>query len=103
MTFLRRHRVTVVLFGLAVLVAILVAYQIKKQQAAAVPRRQVEIVVGVVKPIRKDLEVKLNYTADISADKQVAIFPKVSGYIKRLAGERGDFVREGQLLVEVEA
>ena len=50
-----------------------------KQQAAAVPRRQVEIVVGVTKPLRKDLDVKLAYTPDVLPNEQVAIFPKVSG------------------------
>lgn len=103
MSFLRRHRVFAVLLGLGVLVTVLVAERIRKQQAAAVPRRQLEIVVGVTKPVRKDLDVKLAYTADVSPQKQVAIFAKVSGYIKRLGADLGDFVREGQLLVEVEA
>ncbi len=103
MTFLRKNRVFVVLVALGVLVVTLVGYRIKKQQAAAVPRRQLEIVVGVVKPIRKDLDVKLAYTADVLPQKQVAIFAKVSGYIKRLGAEPGDFVRESQLLVEIEA
>ena len=49
MAFLRRHRVLVVLLGLGVLVSVLVGYRIKKQQAAALPRRQLEIVVGVTK------------------------------------------------------
>jgi hypothetical protein len=48
MAFLRRHRVLVVLLGLGVLVTVLVGYRIKKQQAAAVPRRQLEVVVGVI-------------------------------------------------------
>lgn len=103
MAFLRRHRVVVVLVALGVLVAVLAAYRIWKQQAAAVPRRQLEVVVGVTKPVRKDLDVKLAYTADVLPQKQVAIFAKVSGYIKRLGADLGDFVREGQLLVEVEA
>jgi HlyD family secretion protein len=47
--------------------------------------------------------VKLAYTADVLPQKQVAIFAKVSGYIKRLGAELGDFVRESQLLVEIEA
>jgi len=103
MTFLRRHRVFVVLLALGVLVTLLVAERVRKQQASAVPRRQLEIVVGVTMPVRKDLDVKLAYTADVLPQKQVAIFAKVSGYIKRLGAELGDFVREGQLLVEVEA
>ena len=78
MGFLRRHRVLVVLLGLGVLVSVLVGYRIKKQQAAAVPRRQLEIVVGVTKPVRKDLDVKLAYTADVLPNKQVAIFATAS-------------------------
>jgi RND family efflux transporter MFP subunit len=103
MSLLRRYRVPVVLVALAVVVVVLVGYRIKKQQAAAVPRRQIEIVVGVTNPIQKDLDVKLAYTADVLANRQVAIFPKVSGYIKRLGAERGDLVSAGQLLVEIEA
>lgn len=103
MAFLRRNRVFLVLVALGVLVVTLVAHRIRKQQAAAVPRRQLEIVVGVVKPVRQNLDVKLAYTADVLPAKQVAIFSKVSGYIKSLGAERGDFVREGQLLVEIEA
>src|SRR5206468_3150092 len=58
---------------------------------------------GVITPIRKDLDVKLAYTADVLPNQQVAIFSKVSGYIKRLGADLGDFVKEGQLVVEVEA
>jgi membrane fusion protein (multidrug efflux system) len=103
MTFLRRHRVFVVLLALGVVVTVLVAQRIRRQQAAAVSRRQVEIVVGVATPVRKDLDVKLAYTADIVPNQQVAVFSKVSGYIKRLGADLGDHVKEGQLLVEIEA
>src|SRR5262249_61701240 len=103
MAFLRRHRVLVVLLGLGVIIAVLVGYRIKKQQAAAVPRRQLEIVVGVAKPVRKDLDVKLAYTADVLPNKQVAIFPQVSGYIMGLGAELGEFVKPGQRLGEIEA
>ena len=103
MAFIRRHRVVVVLLALGVLVTSLVAHRIWKQQAAAVPRRQLEVVVGVAKPLRKDLDVKLAYTADVLPYQQVAIFSKVSGYIKRLGADLGDVVKKDQLLVEVEA
>ena len=103
MAFIRRHRVVVVLLALGVLVTSLVAHRIWKQQAAAVPRRQLEVVVGVAKPLRKDLDVKLAYTADVLPYQQVAIFSKVSGYIKRLGADLGDHVKKDQLLVEIEA
>jgi membrane fusion protein (multidrug efflux system) len=102
MAFFHRHRVGAVLLVLAVVVGGLVAFRLTNQQARAVPRRQFEVVVGVTKPVKKDLEVKLAYTADMLPDKQVAIFPKVSGYIRRIGVERGDLVKPGQLLVEIE-
>ena len=79
MAFFRRHRVFIVLVALGVLITVLVGYRIWKQQAAAVPQRQLEVVVGVAKPVRKDLDVKLAYTADVLPNQQVAIFSKVSG------------------------
>ena len=103
MSFLRRHRVPVVLVALGVVILVLVGYRIKKQQADAVHRRSFEVVVGVVKPIVKDLDVKLAYTADVLPLQQVSVFAKVNGYIKRLGADLGDFVKEGQLLVEVDA
>jgi membrane fusion protein (multidrug efflux system) len=102
MSFLHRHRVGLVLVILGIVVAGLVAVRLKGQQARAVTRQQFEVVVGVRLPARKDVELKLAYTADVLPDKQVAIFSKASGYIRRIAVERGEFVRPGQLLVEIE-
>ncbi len=52
--------------------------------------------------MRRDLDIKLTFTADIVAAQQAAIFSKVSGYIRRIHADRGDFVKAGQLLVEVD-
>lgn len=99
---LRRYRVGIVLVGLLVVLGMLVAYRLKDQQARAVPRARGDALVGVVKPERRDLEVKVASTADVLPAKQAAIFSKVSGYIRRIHADRGDFVREGQLLVEID-
>ena len=53
-------------------------------------------------PERRDLEVTLAYTGDILANRQTGIFAKTSGYIRKLHVEKGDFVKAGQLLVEIE-
>lgn len=102
MELLRRYRVRLVLVGMAVLVGVLVAYKLKDQQARAVTRSRPDVLVGVVSPQRRDLEVKLTFTADVLPAKQAAIFSKVSGYIRRIHADRGDFVRAGQLLVEID-
>jgi len=56
----------------------------------------------VVAPLRKNLEVRVASTADILPTKQAAIFSKVSGYIRKMHADRGDFVKEGQVLVEID-
>jgi membrane fusion protein (multidrug efflux system) len=102
MRLLKRHRVGLVLLGLLVLIGTLVVYRLKDQQARAVTRARPDVLVGVLSPTRRDLDVKLTFTADILAAQQAAIFSKVSGYIRRIHADRGDFVKAGQLLVEVD-
>ncbi|HUM14589.1 MAG TPA: efflux RND transporter periplasmic adaptor subunit [Candidatus Nitrosotalea sp.] len=102
MRLLRRHRVGLVLLGLLVLIAFLVVYRFRDQQARAVTRARPDVLVGVLSPVRRDLDVRLAFTADILPVQQAAIFSKVSGYIRRIHADRGDFVKTGQLLVEID-
>ena len=102
MQVMRRYSVRLTLLGLLVLVGLLVVYRIKDQQARAVTRARPDVVVGTVLPERRDMEIKLAFTADILPAQQAAIFSKVSGYIRRIHAERGDFVNAGQLLAEID-
>ncbi|MGH7321343.1 MAG: efflux RND transporter periplasmic adaptor subunit, partial [Candidatus Rokuibacteriota bacterium] len=102
MAFIRRHRVTVVLLILAGVTAALVVLRLRDQQARAVTRPPRETLVGITKPERRDLEVTLAYTGDIVAHRQTPIFAKTSGYIRAIHADKGDFVKMGQLLVEIE-
>ena len=102
MHLLRRYRVGLVLLGLLVVVGVLVMYRLKDQQARAVTRPRPDVLVGVVTPERRTMEIKLAFTADIVPAKQAAIFSKVSGYIRRIHADRGDFVEAGQVLVEID-
>lgn len=60
------------------------------------------LTVGVVSPIRQDLEVRLAYTADISPNQVVNIFSRVDGHIAKLHVDKGDFVKANQLLAEID-
>src|SRR5206468_7681695 len=102
MRVLRRYRVGITLLALLVMVAVLVVYRLKDQQARAVTRPRPDVLVGVVTPERRDIEIKLAFTADIVPAKQAAIFSKVSGYIRRIHADRGDLARAGQMLVEID-
>jgi HlyD family secretion protein len=102
MAFVRRYRVSLVLLVLLGAVVALVVGRLRDQQARAVPRLTREIQVGVVKPERRTLEVTLSFTGDVLPNRQTPIFAKTSGYIRAIHVERGQFVRAGALLVEIE-
>jgi RND family efflux transporter MFP subunit len=102
MALLRRYRVPAVLLVLGAIMVALVVFRLREQQARAVTRAPRETMVGVMTPERRDLEVTLAYTGDILANRQTGIFAKTSGYIRKLHVEKGDFVKAGQLLVEIE-
>jgi len=99
---LRRYRVTLAMLGLVLLMGLLITYRLKDQQARAVTRPRPDVLVGIVAPERRDMEIKLAFTADILPAKQTAIFSKVSGYIRRIHADRGDFVKAGQVLAEID-
>jgi len=102
MRFVGRYGVTLVLLAMAAVVAGLVALRLREQPARAVTRAPRETVVGVIKPERRDLAVTLSYTGDLLPNRQTPIFAKTSGYIRAIHAERGQFVKAGQLLVEIE-
>jgi RND family efflux transporter MFP subunit len=103
MAFVRRHRVALVLLGLLGVVGALVLGRLREQEARAKqPRRAVDVQVGVVRPVRRNLEVTLSFTGDVLPNRQTPIFAKTSGYIRAIHADRGQFVRAGTLLVEIE-
>ncbi|HTY76445.1 MAG TPA: efflux RND transporter periplasmic adaptor subunit [Candidatus Bathyarchaeia archaeon] len=102
MDFLRRYRLGLVVAVLVVTAGGLAFFWTRTQQARGATRTRPDPLVGVVAPLRRDVEVKLSFTADILPIKQAAIFSKVSGYIRKIHVERGDLVKEGQLLVEID-
>jgi HlyD family secretion protein len=102
MAFVRRHRVSLVLLLLMGVVVALVVGRLRDQQARAVPRASREVQVGVVKPERRALDVTLSFTGDVLPNRQTSIFAKTSGYIRAIHVDRGEFVKAGTLLVEIE-
>jgi RND family efflux transporter MFP subunit len=102
MAFVRRYRVSLVLLVLVGVLVALVVGRLRSQQARAVPRTSREIQVGVVKPERRTLDVTLSFTGDLLPNRQTPIFAKTSGYIRAIHVERGEFVKAGTVLVEIE-
>jgi len=59
--------------------------------------------VEVVRVVAQPLDVQLSLPADLSAFQSVAIFPRVTGFVKTVNVDRGSKVRAGQLLATLEA
>lgn len=101
MSHLTRH--PFVFLGVIIVISVtaLVAFRLSTV-ATTEEHEPRHIVVGTVSPIKKDLDVHLTYTGDISPNQIVNLFSRVDGYIAKLHVDKGDFVRSNQLLLEIE-
>jgi len=60
------------------------------------------ISVKVIEPKIKKLESKVDYLATLQADKSIKLSTKLAGYIKKVLVNDSDFVKKGELLVEID-
>ncbi len=68
-----------------------------EQNGAAVPA------VQVVKPQRRDIAETLTLPANISPWYQATLYAKVPGYLKWMGVDKGDSVKQGQLLAVIDS
>jgi RND family efflux transporter MFP subunit len=59
--------------------------------------------IDVVKVVEQPLNVTLSMPGELDPYETVAIYPKVSGFVKTIAVDRGSRVRNGQVLATIEA
>lgn len=59
--------------------------------------------VQVAKPVRRDVAATLHVPATVSPYHQTTLYAKVSGYLKTIHVDKGDRVRQGQVLAVIEA
>jgi len=102
MNRLRLHPVATVVAVLLLVLAGLVTFKLTSIGAKSDQRKDRLITVGTVVPVRQDLDVRLEYTADISPNQTVNLFSRVDGYIAKMHVDRGDRVKPNQLLVEID-
>src|SRR5258708_38678383 len=67
------------------------------QSVAPVPQ------VDVVQVVSQKLEATERLPAELAPWEQVAIYPKVQGFVEEIPVDRGSVVRRGQLLVRLSA
>jgi multidrug efflux pump subunit AcrA (membrane-fusion protein) len=101
MSRLVRHPFLVLGIIIFLTITVLVVFRLSTGAKADTKKARL-ITVGVVSPLRQDLDIHLTYTADISPNQVVNIFSRVDGYIAKLHVDKGDFVRANQLLVEID-
>lgn len=101
MSRLARH--PFVALGILIFVAITALVVFRLSTGAKTDATKTRLItVGVVSPLRQDLDIRLAYTADISPNQVVNIFSRVDGYIAKLHVDKGDFVKTHQLLLEID-
>ena len=99
---LRQHPFMAMAVILVLVLVALIAFRLTSSGAKSDARKGRVIAVGTAVPVRQDLDIRLSYTADIQPFQQVNIFSRVDGYIYKLYGDKGDFVKANQLLVEID-
>jgi RND family efflux transporter MFP subunit len=101
MSRLLRH--PFVTLGIILFIAITVLVVFRLSTGSKTDKKTARLItVGIVSPLRQDLDIRLAYTADISPNQVVNIFSRVDGYITKLHVDKGDYVRASQLLVEID-
>src|SRR5512146_23969 len=99
-----------VLAGALIVIITLVGPHGREESVSSPPqdgKRTAEAVSGpavqVLKPVRRDIVRSLTIPANISPWQQATLYGKVSGYLKWIGFDKGDIVREGQLLAVLDA
>ena len=70
--------------------------------AATAPPPSPPTQVTVVRPERVDLIRRISLAGSAMAWEQVMVYSKVAGYLKSLHVDRGDFIRSGESIAEIE-
>jgi multidrug efflux pump subunit AcrA (membrane-fusion protein) len=72
-------------------------------RAAPVTTASGPVAIDVVRVVEQSLDVPLSLPGELTAFQSVAMFPRVTGFVKAVNVDRGSKVRTGDLLVSLEA
>lgn len=101
MSQLSRHPLLALGIAVVFVIAALLVFRLSTGAKTETNKTRL-VTVGIVSPLKQDLNIRLAYTADISPNQVVNVFSRVDGYIAKLHVDKGDFVRANQLLVEID-
>src|SRR6476620_12103884 len=101
MNSVRQH--PIVTLGVIIFFAVTALVVFRLSSGAKVDQKKSRVItVGTVTPLKRDLDIRLAYTADITPNQVVNIFSRVDGYIAKLYVDKGDLVKANQLLLEID-
>src|SRR2546425_9863023 len=60
------------------------------------------VTVQIVHPRRGEIARSLTLPADVRAYQQATLYAKVAGYLKSISVDKGDAVKEGDVLADIE-
>src|SRR5205809_578680 len=72
-------------------------------KAAVASQPSAVVTVKVVQPRKGDIHREIVLPANIVANQQATLYSKMTGYLKSISVDKGDEVKKGDLLVEIEA
>src|SRR5882672_10013268 len=75
----------------------------KPADAPANKSADAPVTVKLAQPRRGDIIRSVSLPANIVANQQATLYSKVGGYLKTISVDKGDDVKQGQLLAEIEA
>ena len=92
-----------IILGVIIFFAVTALVVFRLSSGAKIDQRKNRVVtVGTTRPLKQDLDVRLSYTADLIPNQLVNIFSRVDGYIAKMYVDKGDLVKAGQLLIEID-
>ena len=93
----------IVTLGVIIFFAVTALVVFRLSSGARTDSKQTRVItVGTVTPLKQDLDIRLEYTADITPNQLVNVFSRVDGYILKIHVDKGDWVKANQLIVEID-
>ena len=104
MRTIRSVRGVLVVGALALAAAVAVSCERASNAPAAPPAATSgPLVVDIVRVVEQPLDVRLSLPGELTAYQTVAVFPRVTGFVKSVTVDRGSRVRAGDLLLTLDA
>ena len=93
----------IVTLGVIIFFAVAALVVFRLSSGARTDSKQARVItVGTVTPLKQDLDIRLEYTADITPNQLVNVFSRVDGYILKIYVDKGDWAKANQLIVEID-